>query len=523
MRDRAWLPAWIPEVLVPLLQAGMAACLAWSMATFARQWFPSWNLPWTVIVAPLAALEGGFTFYLFKRRFVFLTDRWKMRLVEFATLFVLVKIGGMLSQPLPALSDLLRVWTDDLTRIVDVQTLVNYVLALSALLMTTETLEDLDRLSDPERSMMTSIPRDRLYGRFFMGGFLLIAISGLALVGIDQLLDFSRPAVTGLVTNALLYFLLGLAQLGVANYMYWGAIWDYEKVEMSAQLGARWTWHALALVVIAALAAFVLPTGYSDGLFSLGRWLIVIVGFVLYLVYLLVYFVFAAVAAVLGLLFPAMKVDTPASLPPPSSILPPSIVQDAPVVADPFWEQLRLVLFGLTIAVMVGVILYMYLRERPELLKMLRDARWLRIVFRLFDKLRARGLGWARSLRQGLAEGLARFRNRIPALPPLRFWSLRRASPRDQVLYYYLSILRRAGEQGVRRKPSQTPDEYDPVLGTHVTDAEADVHALTSAFDRARYSGQPIDAAQAGTVRAVWERLRAALQSKRKPQDPDAA
>jgi hypothetical protein len=106
---------------------------------------------------------------------------------------------------------------------------------------------------------------------------------------------------------------------------------------------------------------------------------------------------------------------------------------------------------------------------------------------------------------------------------PFRFWNLRRAAPRDQVLYYYLSILRRAGDLGIRRRPSQTPDEYDPVLGTEVSDAEADVHALTEAFDRARYDAGPVDPAQAGAVRAVWERLRAALQSKRRQPPSDAA
>ncbi|MBL8095423.1 MAG: DUF4129 domain-containing protein [Anaerolineales bacterium] len=523
MNARTWLPAWLPEILVPVLQAGMAGCLAWSLASLASLFLPNWNTPWTVIVAILAALEGGFTFHLFKRRFVFMTDRWQMRVVEFVALFVVVKIGGIVTQPLPPLEDLLRLWTDDLLRIVDIATVVNYIMAVSALLMTTETLEDLDRLSDPERSMMTMVPRDRLYGRFFMGGFLLIVISGLALVGIQDLLNFARPAVTGLVLNALLYFLLGLAQVGVANYMYWAAIWDYEKVEVSGALGARWTWHAVALVGVAALAAFLLPTGYSDGLFSLGRWLIVAIGFVMYLVYLVFYFVFASAAALLSFLLPNLPVDTDTTLAAPPPFSPPPIAENAPVVVDPFWEQLRLVAFGLTIVVMIGVILFLYLRDRPELLKMLRDTRWLRSLFRLLDRLRLRGLGWAQALRQGLAGGLARLRSRAEEGVPFRFWNLRRAAPRDQIFYYYLSILRRAGEQGVRRKPSQTPDEYDPVLGTHVAEAQPDVHELTTAFDQARYSGVPVDAAQAGAVRAAWERLRAALQSKRKPQDPGAA
>lgn len=523
MNAKPWLPAWLPEILVPVLQAGMAGCLAWSLATFAQYFFADWNLWWTVIVSVLAALEAGFTFHLFKRRFVFMTDRWKMRLVEVAVVFLVVKFGGLLSQPIPPWPELLRVWTDDILNIFDLQSLVNFVIALSALLTTTETLDDLDRLSDPERSLATSGPRDRLYGRFFTGGFLLIVISGLTLVGIDFLFNFSRPPVTGLVFNALLYFLLGLAQIAVGNYMYWAAIWDFEKVEVSAKLGGRWTWHALTLVGIAAVVAFLIPTGYSDGVFGLVRWVIVIAGFVFYFIYLAFVYVFSAVIGLIAMLFPPMA-DVPGfSLPTPPPAPTPSFTPETPVTADPFWEQLRLILFGLTIVVMIGVILFMYLRDRPELIRMLRDMRWLRSLFRLFDALRARGWGWARALGRGLSEGFARLRGNVQLSTPFRFWNLRRAAPRDQVLYYYLSILRRAGDLGIRRRPSQTPDEYDPVLGTEVSDAEADVHALTEAFDRARYDAGPVDPAQAGAVRAVWERLRAALQSKRRQPPSDAA
>ncbi|HRF46508.1 MAG TPA: DUF4129 domain-containing protein [Anaerolineales bacterium] len=523
MNARPWLPGWLPELLAPALYAGMMGSLAWSIASLARTFFPDWNAWLTVIVAVLTVFEASFTFHLFKRRFVFLTDRWQMRVIEVVVLFVAVKLAGLLSQPLPPLADLLRVWSDDLLAILDLQTVVNFLVALAALIATTETLDDLDRLSDPERSMATTVPRDRLYGRFFTGGFLLIVTSGVALIGLEMLLDLSRPTMTGWVLNALVYFLCGLALLGVANYMYWGAIWDYERVEVNASLGRRWAWHALALVGLAAGAAFLLPTGYSDGLFSLGRWLVVIFGFLAYLIYLLIYYVFALIAALLNLILPDIPVEeTAGPAPRPTLAPPPEFVVEPPVVvADPFWEQLRLILFGVILVAMAGVVLFLYLRDRPEFLKLLRDARWLRGLIRFWEALRLRGANWAQALGRSLAGGLARLRGSVPA--QLRFWSLRRATPRDQVRYYYLSMLRRAGEQGVRRKPSQTPDEYDPVLGTHMAEAQPDVHALTEAFDRARYSGAPVDAEQARAARTVWERLRAALQRNKQPPPTGAA
>jgi len=109
MNARPWLPGWLPELLAPALYAGMMGSLAWSIASLARTFFPDWNAWLTVIVAVLTVFEASFTFHLFKRRFVFLTDRWQMRVIEVVVLFVAVKLAGLLSQPLPPLADLLRV------------------------------------------------------------------------------------------------------------------------------------------------------------------------------------------------------------------------------------------------------------------------------------------------------------------------------------------------------------------------------------------------------------------------------
>jgi hypothetical protein len=89
-------------------------------------------------------------------------------------------------------------------------------------------------------------------------------------------------------------------------------------------------------------------------------------------------------------------------------------------------------------------------------------------------------------------------------------------SSRDQILYYYLSLLRRAGELGFPRRPAQTPREYEPTLATHLPEAQAETDQLTQAFVEARYSRQAIGGDQARRARAYWERVRAALQARRR-------
>jgi len=105
---------------------------------------------------------------------------------------------------------------------------------------------------------------------------------------------------------------------------------------------------------------------------------------------------------------------------------------------------------------------------------------------------------------------------RPPPASPFSFFRLGAQSSRDQILHYYLSLLRRAGELGFPRRPAQTPREYEPTLETHLPEAQAETDQLTQAFVEARYSRQAIGEDQARRVRAYWERVRAALQARRR-------
>jgi len=61
-----------------------------------------------------------------------------------------------------------------------------------------------------------------------------------------------------------------------------------------------------------------------------------------------------------------------------------------------------------------------------------------------------------------------------------------------------------------------TPREYERTLATHLSEAQAETNQLTQAFVEARYSRQAIGGDQARRVRAYWERVRAALQARRR-------
>jgi hypothetical protein len=132
-------------------------------------------------------------------------------------------------------------------------------------------------------------------------------------------------------------------------------------------------------------------------------------------------------------------------------------------------------------------------------------------------------VGWLSRLWQGVGgqlDGLERaIRARLApatkaadAAPSWRYVRLNALSPREQVRYFYLATVRRAGERGVRRHRAETPLEFAEELRQNWPEAEDEVEALTDAFLQARYSPQVIGAEAVNPIKAAWKRVRSALR-----------
>jgi hypothetical protein len=93
-----------------------------------------------------------------------------------------------------------------------------------------------------------------------------------------------------------------------------------------------------------------------------------------------------------------------------------------------------------------------------------------------------------------------------------RWINPRKLSPRQQVQFYYLAMLRRGGEHGHARQPAQTPYEYARALERQIPEIDQDVDGLTEEFIEARYSRHDIPPEHVGLVRRYWERIKRALR-----------
>ena len=155
-----------------------------------------------------------------------------------------------------------------------------------------------------------------------------------------------------------------------------------------------------------------------------------------------------------------------------------------------------------------------FLRQHPDIVEMLMHLPGMSLVVRLWRRVRA----WFGGLNQQIEDLLeARRRARRPsttrsASAPRRWINPRKLSPRQQVQFYYLAMLRRGGEHGHARQPTQTPYEYARTLESQIPEIDQDVDGLTEEFIEARYSRHDIPPEHVGLVRRYWERIKRALR-----------
>jgi hypothetical protein len=175
--------------------------------------------------------------------------------------------------------------------------------------------------------------------------------------------------------------------------------------------------------------------------------------------------------------------------------------------------------------VLIGVVVFavvQYLRQHQELLQALRRFPGFGSLEKLWEWLRGFFVGVQHEISRVVRAGRERLRARMAAgraALASGYLGLRRLDARQRVYFFYLALVRRGGESGLRRGLSQTPYEYAGTLDAALPDVDEDVNAMTQAFIDARYSRRPVDLDLAGRVQKYWAHIRKAL---RRPKAKEA-
>jgi hypothetical protein len=510
---------WIENLFRPLVIGVMFGCIALSLVELVHLLAPAWNGTYLVAGCVLAAMEANYSYQLIRARALRGIDVLRFRVIELVLFFILLRIGGYLGDNWADVLADIQTWPRYPSGIVDLETAAAFVLAFLSWHVSTQTVRDLERLDEPPEHHRDYVsPMDSLAGRFFWGGAVLLIAAGLTRIGIAELLNLSRPSVPGLVLNVLVYFLLGLVMLGQVRFATLHKRWKAQGIKVADDLPRRWVRYSLALIGLAAFLAFLLPTGYTVGLLDTAGWILgAMLGVMAYIATLLFLLVTLPLTWLFWLL--SKLLGEPAPAPQGRLSLPPLAQQPSGGVAPNWLEILRSLLFWI---VALGIVFYVvrsYLRDHPEVREALLALGPIRALRRWWMAL-WQWLGrWVQSAgeripRRFLSLPLAR---RKPSRESFRVFRLGALAPREQILYYYLSILRRASQRGFPRRPAQTPDEYRTTLEPNLPEAREEMNLLTQAFVEVRYSRHGVEPDQVRRVRASWQQVKAALNAiKRK-------
>ncbi len=349
----------------------------------------------------------------------------------------------------------------------------------------------------------------------------IIMIVGGAMIVLTTLVrvDWQRVSVTaagasrGLI-NLILYFLLALVLLSLTQLGLLRMRWVIDDIPVREDLTARWLAFSALFLGMVAVIARILPTRYSIGILSLLG-----IAFDLFtgLIGLLAFLLITPFMILFNLLLRLLGIKEVTRLNPPDQFqLPPANAQ--PVLSLSWWDVLRSILFWAVFIAVVGYAILFFLRQHDEFYTKIRQIKgflWLSAAWKWMTRLFG---GIQHQIVSTIETALVRLRNAEKKPVDLKQWkfvNLKKLSPRERVLFYYLALIRRAGEKGLPRHPSETPREYTKSLQARISPDETTstilLNSITDEFIEARYSNHPIPPEKATLVQAYWQRLQKTL------------
>lgn len=483
------------QLLRVLAVAILALCASVSLVSLLEHLISGWRGHYLVILCCLAVVEG------------YVAQRNRSRLpgigplpgwaLEPLALFVIVQLAIDLSvgqapikQGVPVLE--LRALLQS----------VPVILAWMAGGATAQDFADVD--AGPEEGV-TRTPMRRLPLRLLAVGAMTFLFAGMTEARVAAALHLPDTS-SGPLIQVVVYFLLAAVLLAHASYATQRGRWRYNAVQVSSLLVNRWAAYSAAFLGLVAVAAFVLqythPLSAAGGvgataLSQTESWLI------------------DFLRRFAGGWLHIKPRSVPRTIPPPGLHLPPPrhvthhTGHGGGNAAGP---AIQAIAFWLLVLAAIAFTVRSIGRRAHRRLRLPRLTLPATLV-RLLAGLRS----WF-----GRRAGTLSLRLPGGVRPPSALANVFAGGPgflhrgprtaRGRVLWYYARTSKRLGQNGLPRGGSQTPREYEAVVGIGLTEAQPDMHRLTETFLVARYSGHEVADSDAEVARTAWGRIRDAVR-----------
>lgn len=532
----------------PLLMATLVLALITSLIYLiqAISLDPRWS--WLLLLYFFVALEAIYTTIWLKHPDRLVLDRTAYRAAEFFLILLITGIATwiLFAEGPPAFGDLMAYFQSPFELFLNGFFLVSLFLSLLTwrLAIILSSIFSYLEISDFElryyslpahvrkgrsddqpiqigrRTLVTEFKRYWLWG-----GVLLAFAVGLSTIELQSIRDYFSPAGIShlglppiLLSMLVLYFGIGFWLLSEARFMEQNARWMTNDIHKDSQLETSWQRASLIILTITSIFAAFLPIGST---LAISRIINVLIYWFLLIINLLILMLFLPLVALISLFTRNVGEETPEFQPP----VPPNLSNLPEEAYSPISETISLVLssaFWTVFLVLVVLALLFFIRERK-----------ITLAAGTASNIQARIKTWLRNLWhqlifriQSIEISMPKIRIQSTKAQPeksektrrWRFIRISSLSPREQIRYFYLSTVRRAGDQGIKRQPSETPLEFADDLRRNWPEAEEGVQNLTTAFLKARYSDQSFSEEDLPPVKETWKAVRKELRRQSSPE-----
>jgi len=343
-----------------------------------------------------------------------------------------------------------------------------------------------------------------------------VLVIGVFLAGMVSVIYFGRQSgLRGssgdplLIFHLIFFFVFSLILLSLTQFSILRVRWILEDVPYRSNMARSWILYSLSLLVVIGVVALILPTNYTIGLLD---FLNILLTAVLWILWIISVIVILPLAYLINLIFRLLG-KSQGEQPPVDIQLPkPPKVENAPgSVAE--WVQS--LLFWSIFGMIIIFSLVYFLRQNQDLMITLRKFRMVKGLRGLIAWLGLFFKSVGHKMNEVVQIQIRKFQQaRLREMPKdWNFISLRRLTPRQKVLFYYLAMVRRGGETGNPRNPDQTPSEYSQEISQKYQDVEHEIEYLTNDFIEARYSQHPVGPDKTSQVENYWDRIKHAFRS----------
>jgi hypothetical protein len=501
----------------------MMACLALAFVQLGERIFQTWSGNYLILAAILISVEAMAT--RTQSESMEFRESLLFHLSEWVALAILLKLMIYLAHgPAQMITDL-RLWQENF--LPSFFTL-EYILALMILLAIwflsrsfSAELSDLyrtDGVTDEEdlgklQNIIHEI-RERLASRIFVIGAMVTILSVMARLAtpfLPALLDSKSLGYAAPVIVVSIYFFLAFILLSQSQFALLHTRWFWQNLPVSPEITQNWIKYGVIFFLVLAVVAFILPTQYSIGLFET-------LGYAIEFLTRFFSFLMVLITLPFTFLLSLFSVVNGNPQPPPLPAAPTPFQPAAPGQPAPWLEFLRSLAFWIIFIGVIVLAIRFYLKENSALWESITKVP----LFHWVAGIWSRFLQWIKGANHQVAEIIRREIHRVhsarqplPGQTLLQRFGSGRMTPRKRVIYFYLSLLDLAGQQGLARRPSQTPSQYEQRLADALPENQENIKGLTDAFIEARYSQHPVEESQSRQAGNLFDQIRAALSRAR--------